>query len=189
MVHAKFANDHAAARRFGYEPGLDGLRALSVVAVICYHAGFSWMRGGWIGVEVFFVVSGFLITSLLLDEREASGRSDLGRFWLRRARRLLPALAVVLATVAVVTLAVGSAAERGDMRRDLPWALGYLGNWGQIVGDVPYYAGDPPLLRHLWSLAIEEQFYLLWPLAFVALVRSRCQPWRSPACSAASPWR
>ena len=131
------------------------------------------MHGGWIGVEVFFVVSGFLITSLLLDEREASGRTDLGRFWLRRARRLLPALAVVLAAVAVVTLAVGSAAERGDMRRDLPWALGYLGNWGQIVGDVPYYAGDPPLLRHLWSLAIEEQFYLLWPLAFVALARSR----------------
>ena len=163
----------ARRRRFGYEPGLDGLRALSVVAVICYHAGFSWMRGGWIGVEVFFVVSGFLITSLLLDEREVSGRPDLGQFWLRRARRLLPALAVVLATVAVVTLAVGSAAERGDVRRDLPWALGYLGNWGQIVGDVPYYAGDPPLLRHLWSLAIEEQFYLLWPLAFVALVGSR----------------
>ncbi len=152
------------------------MRALSVVAVICYHAGFSWMHGGWIGVEVFFVVSGFLITSLLLDEREASGSSDLGRFWLRRARRLLPALAVVLATVAVATLAVGSAAERGDVRRDLPWALGYLGNWGQIVGDVPYYAGDPPLLRHLWSLAIEEQFYLLWPLAFVALMRIRLRP-------------
>jgi peptidoglycan/LPS O-acetylase OafA/YrhL len=161
------------SRRFRYQPGLDGLRALSVVAVICYHAGFSWMRGGWIGVEVFFVVSGFLITSLLLDEREVSGHTDLGRFWLRRARRLLPALAVVLAAVAVVTLAVGSAAERGGVRRDLPWAIGYLGNWGQIVGEVPYYAGDPPLLRHLWSLAIEEQFYLLWPLAFVALMRTR----------------
>ena len=163
----------AARRRFGYEPGLDGLRALSVVAVICYHAGFAWMHGGWIGVEVFFVVSGFLITSLLLDERERAGHTDLGRFWLRRARRLLPALAVVLAVVAVVTLAVGSAEQRGGVRRDLPWALGYLGNWGQIVGDVPYYAGDPPLLRHLWSLAIEEQFYLLWPLAFIALMRSR----------------
>ena len=163
----------ASRRRFGYEPGLDGLRALSVVAVICYHAGFAWMHGGWIGVEVFFVVSGFLITSLLLDEHEASFHTDLGRFWLRRARRLLPALAVVLAAVAVVTLAVGSAEQRGGVRRDLPWALGYLGNWGQIVGDVPYYAGDPPLLRHLWSLAIEEQFYLLWPLAFVALMRSR----------------
>ncbi len=153
------------AARLGYQPGLDGLRALSVIAVILYHAGFPWIHGGWVGVEVFFVVSGFLITSLLLDERERSGGTDLRVFWLRRARRLLPALAVMLAAVAAVTLAIGSAGQRAGLRRDLPWAVGYLGNWGQIVGDVPYYAGDPPLLRHLWSLAIEEQFYLLWPLA------------------------
>jgi peptidoglycan/LPS O-acetylase OafA/YrhL len=157
----------------GYQPGLDGLRALSVLAVICYHAGFGWMKGGWVGVEVFFVVSGFLITSLLIGERERTGRIDLGQFWLRRARRLLPALLVMLAVVAAVALVVGSASGRGDMRRDLPWALAYLGNWGQIVGGVPYYATDPPLLRHLWSLAIEEQFYLVWPLAFVALTALR----------------
>ena len=160
-----------------------------MIAVILYHAGFPWIRGGWVGVEVFFVVSGFLITSLLLDERERSGRTDLGAFWLRRARRLLPALAVMLAAVAAVTLAIGSAAQRGELRRDLPWAIGYLGNWGQIVGDVPYYAGDPPLLRHLWSLAIEEQFYLVWPLAFVALARSGLRPpGDRPRCSAGSPW-
>ncbi len=163
----------AARGRFRYQPGLDGLRALAVIAVILYHAGFSWMRGGWVGVEVFFVVSGFLITALLLDEHDRTGTVALGQFWLRRARRLLPALIVMLAAVAGVALAVGSAGQLGQLRRDLPWALGYLGNWGQIVGDIPYYTGDPPLLRHLWSLAIEEQFYLVWPLVFLALVRSR----------------
>ena len=162
--------------RLGYQPGLDGLRGLSVLAVIGYHAGFGWLRGGWIGVEVFFVVSGFLITSLLVEEREATGRIDLRQFWLRRARRLLPALVVMLAVVAVVTLVVGSAAERAGVRRDLPWALAYVSNWGQIAGDVPYFAADPPVLRHLWSLAIEEQFYLVWPLAFVALAATRMRP-------------
>jgi peptidoglycan/LPS O-acetylase OafA/YrhL len=157
----------------GYQPGLDGLRALSVLVVLCYHAGFGWMPGGWIGVEVFFVVSGFLITTLLIEERERNERVALGQFWLRRARRLLPALLVMLLVVATITLIVGSASARGDVRRDLPWTLAYLGNWGQILGDVPYYATDPPLLRHLWSLAIEEQFYLVWPLVFVGLMRTR----------------
>ena len=160
----------------GYQPGLDGLRALSVLAVICYHAGFGWMRGGWIGVEVFFVISGFLITSVLIGERDRTGRTRLGEFWRRRARRLLPALFVMLAVVSTVTLVVGTAAERGGMRRDLPWAIFYLGNWGQIVGGIPYYATDPPLLRHLWSLAIEEQYYLVWPVVFVALTAGRLRP-------------
>ena len=155
--------------RLGYQPGLDGLRGLAVLAVIGYHAGFGWLHGGWIGVEVFFVVSGFLITSLLVEEREATGRVDLRQFYVRRARRLLPALGVMLAVVATVTLIAGSAAERAGVRRDLPWALGYLANWGQIVGDVPYFAAEAPVLRHLWSLAIEEQFYLVWPLVFLAL--------------------
>ena len=160
-------------RRFGYQPALDGLRAVAVIAVILYHAGFTWMEGGWIGVEVFFVISGFLITSLLLEERGRTGAIDLARFWLRRARRLLPALFVMLAVVGVWALVAGSDGQLAQLRRDYPWALLYAGNWGQIVGDVPYYTGDPPLLRHLWSLAIEEQFYLLWPLAFVVITRSR----------------
>jgi peptidoglycan/LPS O-acetylase OafA/YrhL len=164
------------AAGLGYQPGLDGLRALSVIAVICYHAGFGWMHGGWIGVEVFFVISGFLITSLLVGERERTGGVRLGEFWRRRARRLLPALFVMLAVIAVAALAVGTPAERGGMRRDLPWAIFYLGNWGQIVGGIPYYATDPPLLRHLWSLAIEEQFYLVWPVVFVALTAARLRP-------------
>ena len=160
-------------RRFGRQPGLDGLRGVSVIAVICYHAGFGWMRGGWIGVEIFFVVSGFLITTLLLEERAQQGRVSVPRFWMRRARRLLPALAVVLAVVAVWALIAGSDQQVTQLRRDYPWAVFYVGNWGQIVGGVPYYAADPPLLRHLWSLAIEEQFYLVWPLVFVTIASSR----------------
>ncbi len=152
-----------------YEPALDGLRALSVIAVICYHAGFTWMHGGFVGVEVFFVVSGYLITALLLDERDRSRRTNLPQFWLRRARRLLPALFMMLMVTAVWAMIAGSAAERAQLRRDLPWSIFYAGNWGQIAGGVPYWATDPPLLRHLWSLGVEEQWYLLWPLLFVVL--------------------
>jgi len=157
----------------GYQPALDGLRAVSVVGVILYHAGFTWMHGGFFGVEVFFVVSGFLITSLLIDEKESSGRTNLPQFWLRRARRLLPALAAVLVAVATWAAIAGTDEQLARLRRDFPWAIFYVGNWGQILGNVPYYVGDPPLLRHLWSLAVEEQWYLVWPLAFVALSRTR----------------
>ena len=158
----------------GYQPGLDGIRAISVVAVILYHAGFGWMHGGFFGVEVFFVVSGFLITSLLLDEREGTGRVSLAGFWQRRARRLLPALVALLAAVATWAALFGSPEQRWQLRRDLPWSLLYAANWGQIVGDIPYFtSGDPPLLRHLWSLAVEEQWYLVWPLVFLAIARTR----------------
>jgi peptidoglycan/LPS O-acetylase OafA/YrhL len=167
----------------GYQPALDGLRAVSVIGVILYHAGFSWMRGGFFGVEVFFVVSGFLITSLLIDEEEqpagSAARSssrlpiDLKQFWLRRARRLLAALFAVLVAVALWSAFAGTDEQQSQLRRDLPWAIFYAGNWGQILGDVPYYAGEPPLLRHLWSLAVEEQWYLVWPLLFVGLSLTR----------------
>jgi peptidoglycan/LPS O-acetylase OafA/YrhL len=157
----------------GYQPSLDGLRALSVGVVLLYHAGFSWMHGGFFGVEVFFVVSGFLITSLLLDETDRTGTVSFRQFWLRRARRLFPALAAVLLAVAVWAALAGSAEQQSQLRRDLPWSVLYVNNWGQILGNVPYFAGEPPLLRHLWSLAVEEQWYLVWPLVFVALVRIR----------------
>lgn len=158
------------ASGLGYQPALDGLRAVSVIAVVLYHAGFGWMHGGFFGVEVFFVISGFLITSLLLDERVATGTNNLGRFWMRRARRLLPALIVVLLTASAWALIAGTAEQSSQLRHDMPWAVFYAANWGQILGDVPYFApGDPPLLRHLWSLGVEEQWYLLWPFAFAAL--------------------
>jgi peptidoglycan/LPS O-acetylase OafA/YrhL len=158
--------------RMGYQPGLDGLRAVSVIVIMLYHAGFAWMHGGFFAVEVFFATSGFLITTLLLEERERHGRISLRHFWARRARRLLPALAALLATVAIVTLLAGTDDQLTTLRRDLPWSIFYAGNWGQILGDIPYWAADPPLLRHLWTLAIEEQFYLLWPLAFLMLIRT-----------------
>jgi peptidoglycan/LPS O-acetylase OafA/YrhL len=160
----------AALGSMGYQPSLDGLRAVSIIGVIFYHAGFSWMHGGFLGVEVFFVVSGFLITSLLLAEFERRDRIDFGRFWMRRVRRLFPALFTMLAAVAVWAVFAGSDEQRSQLQRDLPWAIFYVGNWGQILGDVPYFAGEPPLLRNLWSLAVEEQWYLIWPLLFSVLV-------------------
>jgi len=155
----------------GYQPGLDGLRAISVAAVMLFHAGFTWMHGGFFGVEVFFVVSGYLITSLLIDEREKNRRVSLEQFWKRRARRLLPALVTMLTVVAVWAALAGTDEQRSTLKRDLPWALFYVGNWGQITGQTPYFSSaDPPLLRHLWSLAVEEQWYLIWPMVFVTVM-------------------
>ena len=158
-------------KRLHYLPGLDGLRALAVTAVLLYHAGLSWIPGGFLGVEVFFVISGYLITCVLLADRERTGRFDLRQFWFRRARRLLPALFVLL----LVTLAVAVPFYRGEvaeLRVDLLAALGYSTNWYFILDHQSYFefAGRPPLLQHLWSLAIEEQFYLVWPLVLALLV-------------------
>ena len=152
-----------------YLPGLDGLRALAVIAVLLYHAGLPWMPGGFLGVEVFFVISGYLITSLLLKEWRHRGRIHLRAFWLRRARRLLPALyllLVVTLTFAVVFLPSEVARLRGDAIA----ALGYVTNWYLIFADQSYFetAGRPSLLQHLWSLAVEEQFYVVWPLLLTA---------------------
>ena len=163
--------------RMGYQPALDGLRALSVIAVILYHAGIHWIPGGFIGVEVFFVVSGFLITSLLIDEQHVSGKVSLKQFWIRRARRLLPALftMLVVALVAVPFFAKDSAA---DFRRDVVPALAYFSNWWQIYFvETPYFAANSlPMLRHLWSLAVEEQWYVLWPVVFAFVLGNKRIP-------------
>jgi peptidoglycan/LPS O-acetylase OafA/YrhL len=157
------------ARRLPYVPGLDGLRALAVLAVLLYHAGVSFARGGFLGVDLFFVLSGFLITSLLLGELAQTGRIDLRGFWLRRARRLLPAVAVLIP----VTLVAASTLARDDVgktRDDAIASLLYVNNWHQVAASQSYFAslGRPSLLQHLWSLAVEEQFYVLWPLLLAA---------------------
>ena len=155
----------------GYQPGLDGLRAFAVISILLYHAGFEWMSGAFISIDLFFLLSGFLITALLLGEREKTDRIDLGQFWLRRARRLFPALFAMLLAVSVWIALWGSAEQVSQAKRDIPWALFYVGNWGQILGDTPYFAPEPSMFRHLWTLAVEEQWYLIWPLAFIALTR------------------
>src|SRR5919106_1109573 len=158
----RVAGEREAPPRLAYRPALDGLRALAVVAVFAYHANLSWARAGFLGVDVFFVLSGYLITALLLTERRREGRIDLKRFWARRARRLLPAVVVLLAVVAVVvpTLAPDQAHR---LRADLLAALTYVSNWQLIFAHQSYFeaVGRQPVLQHLWSLAVEEQFYLL----------------------------
>jgi peptidoglycan/LPS O-acetylase OafA/YrhL len=158
--------------RMRYVPGLDGLRALSVSAVLLYHADVTWMPGGFLGVDVFFAISGYLITSLLLAEYRNRGDVNLGQFYLRRARRLLPALFLVLATVSLFAV-IFLPDEVRSLRGDVVAALGYATNWWQIFQHQSYVAaqGRPPLLRHLWSLAVEEQFYLLWPLILFAMLK------------------
>jgi peptidoglycan/LPS O-acetylase OafA/YrhL len=149
-------------------PGLDGLRAIAVLAVIAYHLGFGWASGGLLGVGVFFTLSGYLITDLLL-EQWSRGRLRLVDFWIRRARRLLPALFVMLAVVSLwASLAARS--RLPDLRGEVGSAVLYLNNWWQISQHVSYFArfGPPTPLSHLWSLAVEEQFYLLWPWLLLA---------------------
>src|ERR687894_2608400 len=148
-----------------YMPGLDGLRALAVLAVIAYHLQPGWAQGGLLGVGVFFTLSGYLITDLLLGQRDAVGHLRLGNFWLRRARRLLPALFLMLAVVvAWVTLLDRS--QLPALRGDVIAAVAYVSNWWNIIREASYFArfGPPPPLEHLWTLAVEEQFYLVWPL-------------------------
>ena len=160
-------------RTLRYAGGLDGLRALAVTAVLIYHLNAGWLPGGFLGVDVFFVLSGFLITSLLAVEWVSTGTVRVGRFYVRRARRLLPALITMLLTVVFVTAAVAPS-ELRRLRGDVAAALTYSTNWTQIVWHRSYFEqlGRPSLLQHLWSLAVEEQFYLLWPLVLVLCLRT-----------------
>lgn len=162
----------AAAPRLRQMPGLDGLRALAVTAVIVYHLSPSALPGGYLGVDVFFVISGYLITALLLAEYRQSSAVSLRRFWARRARRLLPALVVLLAGTTVLA-AVFARDALGRLRVDVPASLFYVMNWRLVLQHQSYASsfGRPPLLLHLWSLSVEEQFYLFWPLALLFLRR------------------
>jgi peptidoglycan/LPS O-acetylase OafA/YrhL len=155
--------------RFPYLPGIDALRALAVLAVFFYHARVAWMPGGFLGVDLFFVISGYLITSLLLREFRANGHVRLSRFWLRRAQRLLPAVGVLIA-VTMVVAAIVEPDRIDSLRGDAVASLAYFANWHFVFSDNSYFEQfqRPSLFTHLWSLSVEEQFYLFWPLVFAA---------------------
>ncbi|HEV7654617.1 MAG TPA: acyltransferase family protein [Mycobacteriales bacterium] len=155
-----------------YLPGLDGLRAVAVVAVLGYHFDVPGLGGGLLGVSMFFTLSGFLITGVLLSGWDRTGRIDLRAFWLARSRRLLPALAVVLVAVLSITAVVDRGSLPARWGETVAAAL-YVSNWADIARGSSYFdavAGPAPL-EHLWSLAVEEQFYLLWPILLLVLLR------------------
>jgi peptidoglycan/LPS O-acetylase OafA/YrhL len=162
----------ATKRGIQYIPAIDGLRAIAVLAVLFYHLGFKWIPGGFLGVDLFFVISGYVITRLLLDSIERSGGLDLRAFYLARVRRLLPALAFMLITTAI---AVGIWAPDTIKRFliDTPFALTGSMNWWLVGHHLDYFEaiGRPPLLQHTWSLAVEAQFYLIWPLILLLILK------------------
>jgi len=151
-----------------YMPGLDGLRALSVLAVIAYHLDLKWAQGGLLGVGIFFVISGYLITDQIITEWNRHQRLSLVDFWIRRARRLLPAMIVMLLFVAAWLYFVDSSRLHA-LQGDFLSSLFYINNWWLIFHQVSYFEsfGPPSPIGHLWSLSVEEQFYVMWPLLLV----------------------
>ena len=158
---------------FGFVPALDGLRAIAVLGVMLFHGGAPLFGGGFMGVNIFFVLSGFLITSLLLGEWTKRLTIHLGQFWARRARRLLPALLVMLVGVAIYAKVFATPGEFADLRLDSLSTLFYVANWHFIFGGSSYFAqaAQPSPLEHMWSLAIEEQFYIVWPPVALVMLR------------------
>ena len=159
-------------RSIRYIPAIDGLRAVAVIAVMLYHLGFNWIPGGFLGVDLFFVISGYVITRLLLDSIQRSGGLDLRAFYVARIRRLLPPLVFMIITTTIV---VGFWAP-DTMRRflgDTPFALFGGMNWWLVFRETDYFEaiGRPPLLQHTWSLGVEAQFYLVWPLILLLVLR------------------
>ena len=163
-------------RQFGYQPALDGLRGVAVTLVLLFHGGFAWMGGGYVGVSVFFTLSGFLITSLLILEHQRTGRVSWSAFVARRAKRLLPASLLGLVAISLLTWS-GEFAGVPHLRRDITTAALQVANWNALHGSGSYAdllsrsAGLSSPVDHFWSLAVEEQFYWVWPLAFLLLAR------------------
>ena len=162
----------AANRGIQYIPAIDGLRAVAVIAVMFYHLGFTWIPGGFLGVDLFFVISGYVITRLLLDSIAQSGGLDLRGFYIARARRLLPALVFMLVST---TIAIGIWAPDTIKRLliDTPFSLSGTMNWWLVARHQDYFEsiGRPPLLQHTWSLAVEAQFYFVWPLILYFILK------------------
>ena len=153
-----------SATRLPWQPAITGVRGVAILLVVLFHAGAPVMSGGVVGVTLFFVLSGYLITSLLIAEHGAGGRVDLRAFVVRRARRLLPALVAVMVFVGAINAAAGAT---GSVVADSALTLAYVANWARAMGD------PMGMWNHAWSLSIEEQFYLVAPLAFALLVRTR----------------
>ncbi|MBT8493019.1 MAG: acyltransferase, partial [Deltaproteobacteria bacterium] len=167
-----------------FRPDIEGMRAVAVVLVMLYHAGIPWFSGGYVGVDVFFVISGFLITGLLVRELEATQHIDLARFYARRVRRLLPAAGFTLAAVAALTVAFLPVTRWLSVGRDIQWSALYAVNWRFAGRAVDYLTADEAAspVQHFWSLAVEEQFYLVWPILLLVLTiaaRRFARPLRS----------
>ena len=162
----------AAKRSIQYIPAIDGLRALAVIAVMFYHLGFSWIPGGFLGVDLFFVISGYVITRMLLDSIAQSGGLDLRGFYLARLRRLLPALLFMLTTT-IIAVGIWAPDTIKRLLVDTPFALTGTINWWLVANEQDYFEsiGRPPLLQHTWSLAVEAQFYLVWPLILYFILK------------------
>jgi len=170
--HADALADRPSATGGGRVLGLDGLRAVAVLLVLGFHFGVGGLGGGFFGVDVFYVLSGFLITGLLLAEYERRDRIGLGTFWLRRARRLLPALLLVLVAVTLMVRFAEPAGTYPGFRGAALSALFYVSNWWQVATSGNYFVatGATSPLTHTWSLAVEEQFYLVWPLVVLGVL-------------------
>ncbi len=161
-----------------YMPALDGIRAVSILGIMANHGGFGWATGGIISVNVFFVLSGFLITLLLMKEWTRSGTIRLRAFWARRARRLLPALFVLLGAIGLYALLFAPGGTQGSIRADGLSTLLYFSNWHEILANHSYFAqvSAPSPLLHTWTLAIEEQFYLVWPIVVICVLKLSRSP-------------
>lgn len=155
-----------------YIPAIDGLRALAVIAVMLYHLGFTWIPGGFLGVDLFFVISGYVITRLLLDSIAQSGGLDLRGFYLARIRRLLPAL-IFMVTTTIIAIGIWAPDTIKRLLIDTPFSLTGTINWWLVAKEQDYFEsiGRPPLLQHTWSLAVEAQFYLVWPLILYFILK------------------
>jgi len=153
-------------------PAIDGLRGIALLGVLAFHANGA-LRGGYLGVDLFFVLSGFLITRILLAEQQATGRIDLRSFWVRRARRLFPALLALMPAIGLYAYFLTPPAGLAGIRADALSTLGYVANWSAIFSHRSYWElfRSPSPLEHTWSLAIEEQFYVVWPLVVFLVLR------------------
>ena len=162
----------ATKRGIQYIPAIDGLRALAVIAVMFYHLGFKWIPGGFLGVDLFFVISGYVITRLLLDSIAQSGGLDLRGFYIARARRLLPALLFMLVST-IIAIGIWAPDTIKRLLTDTPFSLTGTMNWWLVAHHQDYFEsiGRPPLLQHTWSLAVEAQFYLIWPLILYFILK------------------